>query len=268
MLVDSMAVQREPDPRLIRKLTPEDVWGLLDPEEPLEGDNRRSASAIQFPYGDLNDAVEVARAMYLNAGGSGGSWEQLASWLGYGSTSSGAFRNKVATARIFGLTETKSGGATLTTLGLRIVDPSKERAARATAFLNVPLYRRIYDDHLGMTLPPDSGLEQEMVTLGVSPKQKVRARQIFQRSADQAGFFGLGRNKLVMPRTDLPALAAAASTLPSGDTPQNGTVTGLHPLIVGLLHTLPEPGSAWSQDRRRHWLDTADHVFGLLYREE
>ncbi len=264
----SMAVQREPDPRVIRKLTPEDVWSLLDPEEPLESDGRRSASGIQFPYGDLNDAVEVSRAMYLNAGGSGGTWEQLASWLGYSATTSGAFRTKVATARIFGLTETKSGGATLTSLGLRIVDPSKERAARATAFLNVPLYRKIYDNHLGMTLPPDPGLEQEMVALGVSPKQKVRARQIFQRSADQAGFFGLGRNKLVRPHTDLPEPAPAPAALPTADSPHNGTVSGLHPLIVGLLHTLPEPGAAWPADKRQHWLNTADHVFGLLYPEE
>lgn len=249
------------------KLAAEDGWTGPEPDETVDDESKRSASSIQFPYGDLNDAVELARAMYTNGGGGGGTWEQVASWLGYTGVSSGAFRTKAATARVFGLTERKSGGATLTSLGLRAVDPTRERAARATAFLNVPLYRAIYDKHLGMTLPPDGGLEHEMVALGVSPKQKVRARQIFQRSADQAGFFGLGRNKLVMPRTEydgpiesaqiLAAQEGGASTLPS-----------YHPLVAALLRTLPEPGSVWPKDKRQHWLATCDHILALIYRDE
>jgi hypothetical protein len=253
--------------REIRNVGPDETWASTEPDDAVDDENKRSASSIQFPYGDLNDAVELARAMYTNAGAAGGSWDQLASWLGYGGVSSGAFRTKAATARVFGLTERKSGGAILTTLGLRIVDPTRERAARATAFLNVPLYRAIYDRHLGMTLPPDGGLEHEMVGLGVSPKQKVRARQIFQRSADQAGFFGLGRNKLVMPRTEYDGPVESAQILAA----QEGGSSSLppyHPLVAGLLRTLPEPGTVWPKDKRQHWLNTFDHIFGLLYRDE
>jgi len=38
-----------------------------------------------------------------------------------------------------------------------------------------------------------------LVGLGVSEKQKGRARQVFERSAEQAGVFEHGKNKLVMP---------------------------------------------------------------------
>ncbi len=46
---------------------------------------------------------------------------------------------------------------------------------------------------------PDSALEAEMETLGVAPKQKAKARQGFQRSAEQAKRFGRGRDRLVLP---------------------------------------------------------------------
>ncbi len=83
------------------------------------------------------------------------------------------------------------------------------RQARITAFLNVPLYRRLYENYKGRNLPPDPGLEQAIVNLGVSAKQKERARQVFQRSANYAGFFNQGRNRLILPAglTDSPLLS-------------------------------------------------------------
>jgi hypothetical protein len=71
----------------------------------------------------------------------------------------------------------------LTDLGKRIVDPETHDGARAEAFLRVPLYRAIFDRYRGVKLPPDPGLESEMVGLGVSTKQTERARQVLQRSA-------------------------------------------------------------------------------------
>jgi hypothetical protein len=46
---------------------------------------------------------------------------------------------------------------------------------------------------------PAASLEREIVELGVAEKQKDKARQVFERSADQAGFFEHGPNRLVMP---------------------------------------------------------------------
>ena len=71
----------------------------------------------------------------------------------------------------------------LTDLGKRIVDPETHDGARAEAFLRVPLYRAIFDRYRAVKLPPDPGLESEMVGLGVSTKQTERARQVLQRSA-------------------------------------------------------------------------------------
>ena len=76
----------------------------------------------------------------------------------------------------------------LTDLGVRLADAHQEMEARVDAFLNVPLYLRVYEDNLGRKLPGDKGLENMMKELGVSPKQLNKARIVFrQRSAEQAG---------------------------------------------------------------------------------
>ena len=40
---------------------------------------------------------------------------------------------------------------------------------------------------------------------------------------------------------------------------------GLHPFFRGLLESLPEPGDTWPQSQRDQWLETARHIFALIY---
>jgi hypothetical protein len=39
----------------------------------------------------------------------------------------------------------------------------------------------------------------------------------------------------------------------------------LNPFISGLLKTLPKPGTDWPMSGRIKWLQTASHIFGLIY---
>lgn len=126
----------------------------------------------------------------------------------------GAFRLKVSTARTFGLIETTRDCYSLTPLGRNIVNPSLEARARVDGFLTVPLYKALFDQYRGHLLPRSVGLENEMVRLGVSQKQKDKARQVFFRAAEQAGFFAHGRDKLVMP-----PVATAGNTLGAATHP-------------------------------------------------
>lgn len=234
---------------------------------------KRERSTIGFPYGDLNDATGVARAVHDNAG-TKCTIDQLAGWMGQ-TTSSGAFRGRVATARIFGLIESARGEISLSALGIKVVDPNQERRAKVGAYLHVPLYKSIYEAFRGRMLPPPAALEREMVNLGVSSKQKDKARQAFERSAAQAGFFEHGKERLIMPA----GLGDAEPPPENGHKPldHNGGGGGggggpdlseLHPFIQGLLKTLPEPDSEWSVADRAKWLRTAANVFGLIYKGE
>lgn len=159
----------------------------------------RSTSNISFPYGDVGDGVKVAEGL-LKGGGTALSRDQLAAAMGQ-TPGSGSFNAKVNTARIFGVMETSGGKYQLTELGFEIVDPDRQREALITAFLNVPLYRKVYEEFRGKRLPPrPHGLERAFVTFGVAPKQAQKARLAFEKSARMAGFYpGGDEDRLVMP---------------------------------------------------------------------
>lgn len=82
---------------------------------------------------------------------------------------------------------------------MRIVDRTQEAAARIDAFLHVGLYKAIYEKYRNYQLPGPPALEGEIVRLGVAQKQASTARQVFIRSARQAGFFWAGEDRLVRP---------------------------------------------------------------------
>jgi hypothetical protein len=239
------------------------------------GESKREMSTIQFPYGDLDDALAFAKAIH-EVGGQECLVEQLAGYLKV-APSGGAFRARMAHPRIFGLVDYDRGSIRLTQLGLKAVDPQQEASARVDAFFSVPLYKALYERYKGYTLPPPAALEHEMATLGVSSKQTDKARQVFDRSAKQAGFFWAGNERLT-----LPVIKSRPDTRPLDDAPPpppppiddtrryqfagggNGG-GGFHPFIEGLLKTLPPTGTDWSSKDRAKWLRTAANMFDLIY---
>jgi len=212
-----------------------------------------------------------------STGGARAGTDQVAAHMGE-SANGGAFRNKIATARIFGLATYASETITLTNLGSRLNDPDQEKAAKAEAFLTVPLYRRIYDDYKGLVLPPtNSALETVIEGYGVSTKQKDKARQAFQRSASLAGFFEYGNNKLVYPASAATGTAKAPKVEDEGrehDQDEKGKKGGggggnggsQHPLIEGLLKELPQPKTEWAMEDRKNWLEMASTIFNVIYK--
>ena len=72
-----------------------------------QNSDERLRSTIKFPYGDLDDAVAVARAIWDKAGEEC-SRSQLAAYLDQTPTS-GAYRLKLATASNFGLVKSSQG---------------------------------------------------------------------------------------------------------------------------------------------------------------
>jgi hypothetical protein len=241
----------------------------------------RDQSTIIFPYGDLDDAVTVARAL-MSCGGVPVDADQLAAGLKQVPTS-GAFRLKVSTAKIFGVMETVASKYQLTDIGFAIADQDnmRQRTGRVEAFLHVPLYRRVYDEFRNRQLPPRPlPLEHAFVKFGVATKQKDKARQAFDRSAQQAGFFDQGgRDRLVRPPIAGDALIAEMGSAPgineatrsesrSGQAytgSGGGTGGGRHPFIEGLLERLPQPDTVWAIEGRAAWLEAAASVFKLIY---
>lgn len=236
-------------------------------------DSKREVSKIVFPYDDLDAAVQIARAIH-ELTGSESEIEQIAGHLKQSPKSSG-LRVQIASAKVFGLTANAQGKVTLTPLGTRICDQQQEKAARSEAFLSVPLYKEVYEKFRGVSLPPDTALETVIVGMGVAPKQKERARQIFRRSAQQAGFFQFGTDRLVAPaiRANAPApILTTEDDLDISDEPiekrrkkDDSGGQEYHPFIQGLLRKLPPPETDWPMDARAKWLQAAINIFDLMY---
>jgi hypothetical protein len=249
--------------------------------ETSEADNdKRIRSSIRFPYLPLDDVIAVAKGVHA-VSGSSCKIDQLAAHLQQAADSSN-FRLKLGTSSMFGVITHSQGTVTLTPLGNRICDPQQEQAAKADAFLNVPLYAAVYEKFKGINLPPPAGLETAMVNLGVSPKQKSTARQVFHRSATLAGFFSYGPDRLVYPsikgHAGQPATTESVTSSEADNNNRkpdrnNGSGGGgnggdrYHPFIAGLLKTLPEADSDWPMDARRKWLQAASHIFELIYKD-
>jgi hypothetical protein len=158
-------------------------------------------------------------------------------------------------------------------------DEKTQRAARAEAFLNVPLFKKTYEDFRGKQLPPrPHGLEKAFVNFGVSSKQKATARIAFDKSARQAGYFSAGEDRLVEPIVSGPNAVRASNLQPNEWTPdksgpspapereEEAKSSSLHPFIQGLLDSLPEPGTNWAVEGRGKWLETASNIFDLIYK--
>lgn len=255
------------------------VGETVDFQQPQQADGsaeKREQSTIAFPYLDLDAAEEVAKAVYARSGFGACDLDELAAEMNQ--VISGAFRLKTGTAKTFEVID-KDGRSSvkLTDLGKQIINADTARAARVEAFMRVPLYAAVYEKYKGQRLPPMKALEREMQALGVARKQTDKARQAFERSARQAGFFEAGDDRLVRPKVDaLPGSPNQSEKPQDNDRGERGAGAGggdggdggntkMDPLFAALVKRLPPPGSEWDVEGRAGWLRAAITILDLVY---
>ena len=257
----------------------ENVEAIQQDEEPVDSEGKRQRSTIAFPYTDYSAALEVATAIHSNVGhGICSAVSQLAPWMNQSGKSSG-FRTQLSAARLFGLIDSKdSERYRLTDLGRRVVDQSQSRTAKAESFLRVPLFQALFEKYKGGVVPPTAALEREIASLGVAEKQKARARQVFESSAQQTGYREQGLNRLVAPAvvvTDQKNAERSEDEIIGAGGGGNGgsggggeTNLGLDPLLVALLEKIPKRGDAWPKDKRLRWFKTFAMNVSQVYDED
>jgi len=248
-------------------------------EQPIAGTAgaaTKERSTIEFPYSDLDSAIEIAQAIH-QVGGTACEHDQLAAQMKM-EAKGGGFRMREIGAKAYGLvTYDRGGPIQLTDAGRRVIDPNQEKAARVDAFLHVPLYSAVFEEFKGGPLPPQAGMERALVKLGVADKVKDKARQVLMRSATQAGFFELQPDRLTKPAVKTAGKIEEA--LKNGNGGGTGTGgnggggggdgTDYHPFITGLLKTLPKnEGDVWPTKDRETWLKMANYTFKMIYKCE
>jgi hypothetical protein len=244
----------------------------------------RDRSSVKFPYVDLDTAMELPRAIHSSYG-LHCDVDQLAAASNHTNVRSGAFIRKIAAAQTFGLVEREGSTVRLTPIGRRAVQSDTEAKGRAEAFLEVELYRKIYEQFKGGTLPADKGIENTMRQLGVAPKQTESARQVFKRSADQAGFTKHGANRLIAPAeltmeggkgddhkppaTETDQLRAEVarlrSELQSASSRGGVSLDHLPIAVAGVLTTIPASGEGWSHKAIDSWTEMFSNLLKLTY---
>lgn len=255
-------------------MSPETEEEMLDGPGESSASQRRANSTIKFPYVGLDDVSAIADTM-LNRYGGHCSMVQLASALEQ-KPSSGAFRVKVTAAKMFGVVSGRGDNLSLTPMGSALTDPDRRRQARVDAFLQVPLYKAIYDEATrqgGMMPGSLKGIEQMIVRLGVVPNQAETARLAFNRSARFAGFFEHGDNRLIMPALGPETVAAEEDADASGSTsggssddgPDGDDLPGKPTLLVEVFKRLPDEGEAFSQAERELWSSMLEAILNVLY---
>jgi hypothetical protein len=124
----------------------------------------------------------------------------------------------------------------------------------------------------GGPLRKDADLEGVMKSFGVPEKQTDRARQSFQRSAEQAKVFNNKKDRLV-----LPAGVSVDSTPSNGakerkmETPQATPLTfnlDRNAVLAPLLKVLPDAGTEWSREARRMWRKILEETLDVMYKDK
>ena len=103
-----------------------------------------------------------------------------------------------------------------------------------------------------------------MESFGVASKQTNRARQTFQRSAEQAQIFNDKKDRLVLPAgVSLDSKPSNGGASRKMETPVITAPGGdLNPL---LLESLPPEGAEWPRDARQQWMQILERALDRLY---
>jgi len=171
---------------------------------PLFTKRIRVVSGTKFAAYSLADSIALAKAIHDKGGGSA-THDQLAAFLGYKSAHNGAYLDRLASAKLYGLVEGDGRQLRLTDRAQGIlmpVYPELVRPVLLEAFFAVPLFKAVFDEYRGKELPPEFGLKNALRTqFGVTAGRTDVAYRSLMDSADQAGLFEIkgSRTQLIVP---------------------------------------------------------------------
>lgn len=139
------------------------------------------------------------------------------------------------------------------------------------------MVERVYEAPLALPKrATQAQLESVFREYGVSGSTMRRAIAFFLTATDYAGIERSTHFKL--PARDRKPKAKPANGGPAHTpqapeptpTPSRGRydeLDGLDPFIVGLVRRLPAPGEVFPKDLRKTWIDAAENIFALIYKD-
>ena len=160
----------------------------------------RRKRATGFPVVSLAEAAAILK----EAGkyGFDHSTAAFATYMGHSTTNSGAFRQRLAAFRDWKLIAGRGNSLAMTDIARVIAHPTDDDAehrALQTAFLNSPVFFKLYDESAkGQPLAPGPLGNRAVLNLGVAPGSKDKFVQSFVDSAVAAGLASLNEDGQVV----------------------------------------------------------------------
>lgn len=225
----------------------------------------------RYPQYDLDQSIDVARKITDRGSGATVSGQELAAFLDYSGVNNGAYLNRVAAARLFGLIEGTSKSLTASGLAEEIIHPDRptaEAQARLTAFRSVPLFSAFLDAYGGRELPDEHLLVNGLVGRFRVPQKEARSVLVrLLASAEQAGLFSVaGSGRMIEPSLSRPSTSAEPEDAKPSPMPLPDPGSRRFPKIIdGALDLMPA-GAPWDEAEYREWLDFFDQACRVYYR--
>jgi hypothetical protein len=231
---------------------------------------------VRYPVYDLDDSIEVVRRLHQELGGSGTAAE-LAARLGYSGIQNGAFINRLASTRMFGLLDGTADQLTLSPRAQAILmpeSPEMEAAALADAFEAVPTYKAFYDAYDGRALPAHAGRLNALQTrFNVPADRLANVLSRLERSAERAGYFQVAPDRMIRPRASgrravepQDERRAESVTPPSRSNGAARRRGADHLLMQGTLAELPPSDEVWDEAGLEQWLNLVETAARVIYK--
>lgn len=226
----------------------------------------------RYPRYDLDASITVARKITERGAGASVSSHELAAFLDYNSTNNGAYLNRIASARLFGLIEGRAEAITATERAERIIHPDYPQTAdraRLEAFKSVQLFGEFLDAFRGRELPDEPGMVNTLVGRFKIPAKDARMALVrLLSSAEQAGLFRVGgASRMIEPTigsTPDPQPEQPAAALPTPTLPDPGA-RRFPKIIEGAFDLMPS-GPPWDEAEYREWLTFFDQACRVYYK--
>ena len=165
-------------------------------EESATAPAARRKRTTGFPVVSLAEAAAILK----EAGkyGFDHSTAAFATYMGHSTTNSGAFRQRLAAFRDWKLIAGRGDSLAMTDIARMIAHPTDdeaERRALQTAFINSPVFFKLFDESAkGKPLAPGPLGNRAVLNLGVAPGSKDKFVQSFVDSAVAAGLASLNED--------------------------------------------------------------------------
>lgn len=136
-------------------------------------------------------------------------------------------------------------------------------------------YSTVFSNDFNLTNATQGELDERFGLLGLDGSTKRKAVSFFMAIAKEAGInmsphFRQTRKRGPSTKPRKPRVKGKTKNQSNGESgvDTNGSLAKNNLILAGYFDALPDPGTAWSQDKREAWLEGLKGAFNIVYQDD